>query len=125
MDQLPHNLQELFDFINIALIAAQMAALVGGLRRFRSVILVGSWFRWKTAGYCAILLADMFAIYWAYKGDPLYAVLRLTAARLVVLWETVYCFHWRFSRASESDQFILAHLLDRPLRPPRPKEPTA
>lgn len=114
MNELPSNIQEIFNFLNLCLIAAQMAALYIGLRKFSRVLMVGDWFRWKTAGYTAIMLADLVALYFMFKGNPLYVAIRLTVARVVVLWETCYCFHWKYARASDSDRFILSHLMDAP-----------
>lgn len=110
MGQLPDNIKEIFEFLNWFLIIAQMLALFGGLKKFREVPLVGSWFRWKAPGYTLIIFGiDMVILYYLWKGNPLFAAIRLTIARLVVLWETLYCFYYRFERLSPAVKFALTH----------------
>lgn len=120
MDKLPANVKEIFDFVNWFLVFAQMVALFTGLRKFRDVPLVGSWFRWKALGYTLIIFgADLVAIYFLWKGNPLFAAIRLTMSRVVVLWGTLYCFYYRFNKLSDGMKLILRNpwMVDPSLKP--------
>lgn len=110
VEKLPGNIKELFDFLNWFLILTQMVSLYLGVRKFRDVPLVGGWFRWKAFGYTLLVFgADLLALYFLWKGNPLFAAIRLTISRVIVLWETLYCFYFQFDRLPYAMQFVLTN----------------